>query len=79
MLSNLPPSMTVNDLPQDAAPPKCYRCKHELVQCPCGGEACMNDTCGYCYIPCNGTNLAELLHHLGVCSVDCALKYAKKV
>lgn len=78
-MTNLPPSMTVNDLPQDSHPPKCHRCKHEMVQCPCGNEVCMNDTCRSCPVPVTADNLAEVLHHLGVCSVDCALRYAKKV
>jgi len=76
-MSNLPPGMTVNDLPQAA--PTCPKCRVELVQCPCGKEVCMNDTCLRCAIPVTADNLAEVLHHLGVCSVECALKYAKRV
>ena len=74
-MSNLPPSMTLNDLPQGA--PECPKCRVEMVQCPCGNEVCMNDTCRRCFT--KRADLAELLHHLGVCSVDCALRYAKKV
>ena len=76
-MSNLPPGMTVNDLPQAA--PTCPKCRVELVQCPCGNEDCMNPGCKRYRVPSSEPFLAELLHHLGVCSVDCALKYAKRV